>query len=528
MVQVRFIVVMLTVLNLLNWVDRGLIAGAGTLIKGCVMDVDHCGHIPKTHERCVDDPDDSHAPIDTCSSRCRVCGDVCHKSGELVEQTGFGMNDFALGLVQSSFMVGYMCGSFIFSKIARGAKVYRVLAYGMIVWTISALISGFSGFLTSYSWSRYMLTLGRILSGVGEAALATVALPHLDDILPETIKGRYLALYFSAIPVGNALGFVFAGAVSAYLSWKWTFLIEAMLMPPFVLLFLFHPKLQSFTLAKGDKSAHNRRALINTGADSIDGEDEQRIVRLLDAAANEEMLAPSPLSSEEQDQMTNGSTIDLWDEIMLCLKSFPFVMASAGLAMFTFTAAGLSFYMPMFLQSYRPCDHNWDFTEGQADAAFGAMVLSSGFLGVLIGGWILDISPTRNPVAHALKLCVGELVLATGFLGVAVYTINVKIFFGLAWFGTFFAFMTTAPVNRALLGAVPFEARPIAMALSVVIGHLFGDVPSPILIGAISDAHSPFYALGVAWLGFVVGCVFWAAGLYSALKNPPHLLEDLH
>ena len=353
-------------------------------------------------------------------------------------------------------------------------------------------------------------------------------LPHLDDILPETIKGRYLALYFSAIPVGNALGFVFAGVVSEYLSWKWTFLLEAMVMPPFIIAFLFHPKLQSFTIAKGDKNAHQRRALISTGADSIDGEEEHRLVRLLDAAANEEMTTPSPVPQpSEGDIPEERSNITLWHEVMLCMTSFPFVMASAGLAMFTFTAAGLSFYMPMFLQSYRPCDHNWDFTETQADGSFGLMVLTSGFLGVLLGGYVLDISPTKNPVAHSLKFCVGELALATFFLGIAVYTTNIKLFFALAWFGTFLAFATTAPVNRALLGAVPFEARPIAMALSVVIAHLFGDVPSPILIGEISDAHSPFYALGTAWIGFVLGTIFWAIGLYSALKKPPHLLEDL-
>ena len=106
------IVLLLTSVNLLNWMDRGLIAGAGSVIKGCVPNVKACGHIPKvSHCPDSDRPDE----VDTCSSRCMVCGDICRESGETVQQTGFGINDFEL-------CFHYLTDSVPFSNCLRTAR----------------------------------------------------------------------------------------------------------------------------------------------------------------------------------------------------------------------------------------------------------------------------------------------------------------------------------------------------------------------------------------------------------------------
>ena len=48
-------------------------------------------------------------------------------------------------------------------------------------------------------------------------------------------------------------------------------------------------------------------------------------------------------------------------------------------------------------------------------------------------------------------------------------------------------FMSTGPVNAALVNVVSPLERASAAALTMVLIHLLGDVPSPILIGHISD-----------------------------------------
>jgi len=57
-------------------------------------------------------------------------------------------------------------------------------------------------------------------------------------------------------------------------------------------------------------------------------------------------------------------------------------------------------------------------------------------------------------------------------------------------------FASTGPINSAIVNVVAPTERATAVALSILGIHLLGDVPSPPLIGALSDATS----LGMAFL----------------------------
>jgi len=74
-------------------------------------------------------------------------------------------------------------------------------------------------------------------------------------------------------------------------------------------------------------------------------------------------------------------------------------------------------------------------------------------------------------------------------------------------------FMVTAGINLIIIWSVPVENQPMAMALSVIAIHAFGDVPSPILIGYISDTQTPLFTIAVATLSMLGAILFWG-GLY--------------
>ena len=57
--------------------------------------------------------------------------------------------------------------------------------------------------------------------------------------------------------------------------------------------------------------------------------------------------------------------------------------------------------------------------------------------------------------------------------------------------GAFALFMTTAGNNIAIMRSVPREHRSFALALATLGAHLFGDVPSPIVLGALEDSLAP-------------------------------------
>ena len=51
-------------------------------------------------------------------------------------------------------------------------------------------------------------------------------------------------------------------------------------------------------------------------------------------------------------------------------------------------------------------------------------------------------------------------------------------------------FLSTGPINAAIVNMVSATERATAIALSVFTIHVLGDVPSPFIIGALSDHGS--------------------------------------
>jgi MFS family permease len=121
------------------------------------------------------------------------------------------------GVLVSAFVVGYVLFSPIFGYMGDRMARPRLMVIGVFLWSVATIFSGLvSGFLT--------LLLVRAVVGVGEASFATIAPGYLKDIESDPVKlTRYLGIFTSAIPVGSALGFVLSGVISEYWSWQAAF-----------------------------------------------------------------------------------------------------------------------------------------------------------------------------------------------------------------------------------------------------------------------------------------------------------------
>ena len=96
----------------------------------------------------------------------------------------------------------------------------------------------------------------------------------------------------------------------------------------------------------------------------------------------------------------------------------------------------------------------------------------------------------------------------------------------------FLLFLPTGPINTLIVESVPVMLRASAMALSIFVIHLFGDLWSPLIVGKLADAWTvaghPETGLQRAVLilpaVLVLAAIFWgwlAWRQAHALNDPP-------
>ena len=153
-----------------------------------------------------------------------------------------------------------------------------------------------------------------------------------------------------------------------------------------------------------------------------------------------------------------------------------------GYAAYTFALGGLAYWMPIFLERVRHVPN--------AGTTFGLIVVGTGIGGTVAGGWIADY--LRRYTRHAYLWFSGLVtLLAAPAALLALGAAEHRVYFPAIVAAELLLFMSTGPVNAALVNVVSPLERASAAALTMVVIHLLGDVPSPILIGHISDRLVP-------------------------------------
>ena len=122
-------------------------------------------------------------------------------------QAELSLSNFEGGILATVFLVGYFATSPIFGALGDRLPRKHLIALGVAIWSLATIGSGLATGLGT-------LVLARALVGVGEASYATLAPTIIDDITPADRKGRALAIFYVATPIGGALGYIEGNAVS--------------------------------------------------------------------------------------------------------------------------------------------------------------------------------------------------------------------------------------------------------------------------------------------------------------------------
>src|SRR3954452_2010851 len=135
-----------------------------------------------------------------------------------IRKTFFAENDphamTRMGLLADAFLVTYMIIAPLLGWLADRFSRWMIVGCAVTLWSLASGATGLAG-------SFGMLFLTRVLVGIGEGGYGPAAPTILADLFPVEKRGRILAIFCSAIPVGSALGYILGGQIGAHYGWRW-------------------------------------------------------------------------------------------------------------------------------------------------------------------------------------------------------------------------------------------------------------------------------------------------------------------
>ncbi len=124
------------------------------------------------------------------------------------------------GLLAPAFLVTYMCSAPVLGFLADRFSRWVIVGVCVILWSLATVASGFA-----LTFAALFVT--RIFVGIGEGGYGPAAPTILADFFAIEMRGRIMAIFFCAIPVGSALGYVLGGVINHQLGWRWAFYLVA-------------------------------------------------------------------------------------------------------------------------------------------------------------------------------------------------------------------------------------------------------------------------------------------------------------
>nr|XP_011458313.1 PREDICTED: probable sphingolipid transporter spinster homolog 2 [Fragaria vesca subsp. vesca] len=454
------LLVIFCVINLINYVDRGAIASNG--VNGTLGTCTEGG---------------------TCTSGTGIQGD-------------FDLSNFEDGCLSSAFMVGLLVASPIFASLAKSVNPFRLIGVGLSVWTFAVVGCGIS-------FNFWSITICRMLVGVGEASFISLAAPFIDDNAPAAQKTVWLSIFYMCIPSGYALGYVYGGLVGSYSNWRFAFWGEAILMLPFAILGFVMKPLQ----LKGFMPAESKKVTgMETGVSEVQ---DSGVLNGKDGSFSVEGdVKYSTL--DDQNGVNFAAKIKVQisrftKDIKVLLAEKVYVVNVLGYIAYNFVIGAYSYWGPK-------AGYNiYNMTD--ADLIFGGITIVCGILGTVAGGFLLDFMISSIP--NAFKLLSAATFFGAIFCFSAFCFSNMYAFLALFSVGELLVFATQGPVNYICLHCVKPSMRPLAMAMSTVSIHLFGDVPSSPLVGVLQDYINNWRATALILTSvFIPAAGIWFIGVF--------------
>ncbi len=375
--------------------------------------------------------------------------------GSLVKAE-MGLSDKAFGFLGTAFFLVYFLSSPVFGYLGDRFGRIRLMAGGAVLWSLATSLTFW---VTTYP----TLVLARGVVGVGEASFGTLAPAYLADILPLGRRSRALGIFYVAIPLGSALAYLAGGFIGGHFGWRPAFLLGG-------------------------------------------------LPGLLLGAALCRLPASPPLPSWQAAPATNVGA-PFFSSTRALLKIPTLTRLTLGYGMITFALGGLAFWMPRYLEVAK------GLTLAQANYLLFGSVTVAGGLGTLAGGFLGDRLLRYTPRAPLWVSGLG-VALAVPLAALTIFSPEPVFYVPALAVSIFLLFLNPGVITSVIVSIAGPVRRARAVALNIVVIHLVGDVPSPFLIGWVSDRWNLQWGVSLTLIALLLAVIF----ILSALR---HLVADL-
>jgi predicted MFS family arabinose efflux permease len=367
----------------------------------------------------------------------------------------FGLDYGQSGRMFTAFMLGYFITAPFFGYLGDRGSRKALIALGVFVWSLGTVLTGLAqGFVA--------LLCFRAMVGLGEASYGSLSPGLISDAWRPAKRNMALTVFYIAIPVGSAAGYMLGGEIATH--WGWRYAFYAAGAPGLLLALVLLPFREP---GRGESEG----ASVETGPKA-----GLRDVLHLFANADYGLV--------------------VW-----------------GYVAYTFALGAFAFWGPTFLQKVH------GLTLDRADNFFGAVLIVAGVVGSLLGGLLGTRWQRRTSAGYALLLA-SSVALSVPLAFCALLATGAPVAMAFLAAAIFLLFFITGPVNTLILETVPVNVRSSAMAVSIFMIHLFGDLYSPEVVGRLADrmAGDLRKAMLVLPVALLVAASLWTVLAAKTLK----------
>lgn len=357
-------------------------------------------------------------------------------------------NDLALsqtaaGFLVSAFVPGYVIFSPIFGYLGDRYNRPRLLALGVFLWSLATILSAVAS-------SFWLMVFARVMVGIGEASFATIGPGYIKDRIKDGIKvNSALSIFFCAIPVGSALGFVLGGALAQRFGWHTAFLaggVPGLILAPLLL-------------------------------------------RLLEVRG----------SAPADTQLAKGVR-EIWSSTLLRY-------AIGGYILQAMTLNGVAAFISAYGVSIGFSLERIGTAFGLILVAAG---LVGTLLGGRLSSYLA--AKAGSQVSSMLSFVGISALIGVPFLFAAFSVENQVLFLSLCFVAEVLIFAGTAPVNAVIVVSAPAAYLTLTQGVTILALNLLGNLPAPPIVGFIADNFSLVWGLKFLCLPLALAGAIWTVG----------------